>query len=217
MNDTGKKNLLSQASVISMGFTQSMIKKLLPPPTLKTNPMYRSAAPMKLWEEETVLAVMETQEYKSLWEKAKERQKKASCVAKIRSDKLCEEAEGKARTLQVKVLKKEVLLKRTLEEKAEWYCETQKLECDDFKLVLANNVKTADEETKSRWVVNYIRHNLVDIENGGYDEFLFQLKGKVGINAYLIFRQRVLEKIAQIYPEYADECLRQIKEASKYS
>ena len=55
-----KKKMISQKTVIEMGWTKAMIAKLLPEPTLKPNPNYRSAAPMKLWIEEEVIAAMQT-------------------------------------------------------------------------------------------------------------------------------------------------------------
>lgn len=54
------ESLISQTTILSMGFTKSMIDKLLPAPILKQNPRYKAAAPMKLWKEADVLAVMET-------------------------------------------------------------------------------------------------------------------------------------------------------------
>lgn len=56
-----------------------------------------------------------------------------------------------------------------------------------------------------RWVVNYIRHNLIS-----YDSTLFDNKGKVGKDeAYPIFKKAVLDRIAATYPKYAAECQRQ--------
>lgn len=42
------EKMITQSAVLSMGFTKSMIDKLLPAPTLKQNPHYKSSAPMKL-------------------------------------------------------------------------------------------------------------------------------------------------------------------------
>ena len=68
------------------------------------------------------------------------------------------------------------------------------------------NAYTANEETINRWIVNYIRHNLVS-----YDNFLGSIDGKVGsVEAYPEVKIAVLEKIANTYPKYKDECERQI-------
>ena len=42
------KEYYTQTEVKELGFTNKMIKELLPPPAFKQNPMYRNAAPMKL-------------------------------------------------------------------------------------------------------------------------------------------------------------------------
>ena len=66
MPEKQKEQLISQATVLSMGFTKSMIDKLLPSPVLKRNPHYASSAPMKLWREDDVRSAMETQEFQTM-------------------------------------------------------------------------------------------------------------------------------------------------------
>lgn len=70
MPEKQKEQLISQSGVLSMGFTKSMIDKLLPPPILKRNPHYASSAPMKLWREDDVRSVMATQEFQTMAAKA---------------------------------------------------------------------------------------------------------------------------------------------------
>ena len=63
----------------------------------------------------------------------------------------------------------------------------------------------ADEQTKQRWAVNYIRHSLTT-----YDADLYENKGRVGKDeAYQMYRSAVLDKIAEAYPFLAEECARQ--------
>lgn len=80
MPEKQKEQLISQSGVLSMGFTKSMIDKLLPPPILKRNPHYASSAPMKLWREDDVRSVMGTQEFQTMAAKAAAR-KAASAKA----------------------------------------------------------------------------------------------------------------------------------------
>jgi hypothetical protein len=62
-------------------------------------------------------------------------------------------------------------------------------------------------ETPQRWAVNFIRHNLTS-----YNGRLATIGGKLGVaDAAQRIRQRVLEKIAEVYPEFAEECDRQIR------
>lgn len=70
MSAIQEEKLITQATVLSMGFTKSMIDKLLPAPTLKQNPRYKSSAPMKLWKEADVLAAMETDAFREAAAKA---------------------------------------------------------------------------------------------------------------------------------------------------
>lgn len=68
---------ITQAAVIDLGFTKSMIKTLLPEPTLKTNPIYKCAAPMRLHRVADVNAAMETEAYKVMIAKADARRASA--------------------------------------------------------------------------------------------------------------------------------------------
>ena len=49
MNENQKEEMITQSTIIGMGWTKTMITKFLPEPTLKDNPHYQNAAPMKLW------------------------------------------------------------------------------------------------------------------------------------------------------------------------
>ena len=52
MNDN---KMITQSRIIEeYGWTKSLISKFLPDPVLKANPHYRKAAPMRLWDEDTV-------------------------------------------------------------------------------------------------------------------------------------------------------------------
>lgn len=80
MKEKASESLIPQTTVLSMGFTKSMIDKLLPAPTLKQNPRYKSSAPMKLWKETDVLAAMDTDAFREAIAKA-ERRKAAAAKA----------------------------------------------------------------------------------------------------------------------------------------
>jgi hypothetical protein len=55
MNDN---KMITQSRIIEeYGWTKSLISKFLPDPVLKANPHYRKAAPMRLWDEDTVKQV----------------------------------------------------------------------------------------------------------------------------------------------------------------
>jgi hypothetical protein len=57
------KDMLTQSQIIEMGWTKSMINKLLPEPILKENPRYRNSAPMKLWDKDVFESIMQKNAY----------------------------------------------------------------------------------------------------------------------------------------------------------
>lgn len=72
-----REKMVCQSTILEMGWTKSMIARLLPEPTLRPNPYSKEKPPMKLWREEDVLACMETEEYKALHAKAEKRSRTA--------------------------------------------------------------------------------------------------------------------------------------------
>ena len=96
------------------------------------------------------------------------------------------------------------MIRNTISHKNAWKQEQAELRgYYDYFWVDAGDV---DEDTLNRWIVNYIRHNLV-----AYESSLRKIKGRVGVDeAYIDLKKSVLEEIALAYPKYADECRRQI-------
>ena len=189
MNDN---KMITQSRIIEeYGWTKSLISKFLPDPVLKANPHYRKAAPMRLWDEDTVKQVMTTSEFQDAMEKANKRKKSASKAVETKYSNMNHSVQLFIDSITIKVLSDEELKTKALKAKQEWYLK---------------NAYTANEETINRWIVNYIRHNLVS-----YDNFLGSIDGKVGsVEAYPEVKIAVLEKIANTYPKYKDECERQI-------
>lgn len=190
----GKEKLLSQSAVLSMGFTKSMVNKLLPTPILKRNPYYASASPMKLWREADVLTVMQTHEYCEMAEKAAGRKQAAEKAVKTKAAKAESIADDLIVSIRVERWDMEALERATLSAKQQWYYEH-----DNFDML------TPDHETLERWMVNFIRHNLCE-----YDDKLDGLRGLVGKEGlYKRLKAEILLKISQVYPELEPECKRQ--------
>lgn len=191
--------MITMSTVLSMGWTKTMISALLPEPTLVDNPYYRKAAPMKLYREQDVLEAMESEKYKSALEKANKRKISAQKATKTKTDALAKSMAAFIDSVSVDVIEDATLVKETIKAKNEWYNYIGRY--DEF--VTQTNV---DGYTLQRWVVNYIRHNLVS-----YDYGLYKMKGKTGKNAlYAPFKNAILEKIAVAYPQYAAECRNQM-------
>lgn len=188
------EKLITQAAVLSMGFTKSMIDKLLPAPTLRDNPRYRSAAPMKLWKEADVLAAMDTDAFREAAAKA-ERRKAAACKGVDTKRKNAELlADELISAIHVQRIELPELEKLALAAQQRWY---------DFRG--RGEIEFPDRETVDRWMVNYIRHDLCE-----YDDSLYTLfrPGKMADKdkLYPKVKHETLAKITQIYPELAEEC-----------
>jgi len=180
-----------------MGFTKSMIDKLLPPPVLKRNPHYASSAPMKLWREDDVRSVMGTQEFQTMAAKAVAR--KAASAKAVETKRKNAEAIADELIASIHVTRWDmpILEEATLNAKQEWYLEHGNVD------ILSPNT-----ETLERWMVNFIRHNLCE-----YDDKLINLFGLVGKEElYHRLKTETLAKIAGVYPELDVECKRQAQE-----
>lgn len=193
--EKSQEKLISQSTILSLGFSKSMITALLPEPILKRNPHYASAAPMKLWKESDVHAVMETEAFRQALEKSlcrKKSSEKAVATKRKNAEALLDEI---IETLVVVRLELPELRDLTLRAKQDWY------DWHDGGLIT-----DPDAETVERWMVNFIRHRLCQ-----YDSGLIDIFGKVGKQElYLRLKIETLEKISDVYPELSDECHRQI-------
>ena len=197
-----KPKMITQSRIIEeYGWTKSLINKFLPEPTLKKNPYYSSAAPMKVWDEEIVKKVMKTSDFQEAMEKASKRKNAADKAVATKRDNMFNRTEQFINSIKITVLPENELKRRTLYAKQCWY---DFHSSDDY--CYEKNAYSADDETINRWIVNYIRHNLV-----AYDHFLNNIKGKVGsMDAYPEVKIAILQKIAIAYPQYKEECDKQI-------
>ena len=200
------EKMIAQTTIIEMGWTKTLIAKFLPEPTLKPNPYYKKAAPMKLWRESDVMEIMETPEFIEAMEKAAKRKAAAEKAIQTKVNILAQEMERVTASLNVKIVPEESLANRAISAKNLWNEEKANMRNDWFYCpIIASDV---DKATLDRWVVNYIRHHLVK-----YDKALGRMDGRVGkYDIYPDMKKAVLRKIAEVYPSYAEECQRQIDE-----
>ena len=81
MNDN---KMITQSRIIEeYGWTKSLISKFLPDPVLKANPHYRKAAPMRLWDEDTVKQVMTRMQKNLWWQRASIQDCSLACKIKL--------------------------------------------------------------------------------------------------------------------------------------
>lgn len=194
--------MITQSTVLEMGWTKTLIKRLLPAPVEKKNRMYPHSAPYKLYEKTVVLATMETDAFKEAMAKVEKRRESACLAVATKTKHLTDEIMEGVRSFDIQVIPDDELRARTLQAKRDWYIDHEQYE--------NIYVEDADEATIQRWVVNYIRHELVIF----YDRNLGCLEGKVGkYDAYETYKTEILRMIAEKYPKYANECDRQIERA----
>lgn len=197
MRKMEEEKLVTQSTVLSMGFTKSMIAKLLPAPTLKQNPHYKSSAPMKLWKEADVLAAMDTDAFREAAAKAERRKAAASKgidTKRKNAEVLADELISAIRVQRVELPELERL---ALDAQQKWY---------NFRG--RGGIEFPNREDVDRWMVNYIRHELCE-----YDDSLYTLfrPGRMANKDMLYpkIKNETLAKIAQVYPELAEECKKQ--------
>ena len=190
---------LTQSAILERGWTKAMLK-FLPAPTERRNPYYRSAAPMKLWQAADVEAVENSDAWREAKARADKRKANAGKAVATKKAKLEAEVDAALESVTVERVELPKLRDMTLGAKAEW---------KEFHGDYDSDPWAAPDYVVTRWVVNFIRRNLV-----AYDYTLGLWKGKTGITAeYPRFKNGVLAKIAAAYadaPEIAEECRRQM-------
>lgn len=192
-----KGKYLSQREVMERGWTKAMITKLLgDPDQLKANPMYKAAAPMRLYSVKRVIKTEGGQEYTTLRAKAdKRRDAMRPSIEQRRSDTLAE-----VKNVHVRI--KKLSLEHYQREAVESYNELH----DPFDPVDLKDVKERNPDFLDRITVNHIRHNRTC-----YDEKLVEQAGKIGVNAAQeIVRAKVYKAIMDTYPQLTEECQRQL-------
>lgn len=194
-----KPEYYSQTTLKSFGFTAKMIETMLSEPVLKPNPHYKCAAPMKLWLITEVDAVMQTDEFKEAVKKRESRRQGAAKAVETKRAKLHAEILEKCKHIKVRRWDLTKLRRQTISDKQAWYNYQSMLRDGRCEY---RDADTADDDTVQRWMVNFIRHNLTE-----YDDVLYEMSGRVGCHdEYYHYREAVLAKIAEVYPELKDEC-----------
>lgn len=186
---------INQTAVKSMGFTDKLIRELLPAPELVNNPHHISGAKMKLWKLSDVEAAMRSPAFQDALDKKEKRRKSAEKGVATKRANLEADTVRFLGCIHIQRIDMNQLRERTLQAKRRW-CELH----DDYSDIYAN-----DEAAVMRWMVNYVRHEMTL-----YDDQLYQMKGKTGIHEmHDKMHDLILDKIAETYPELADECMSQ--------
>lgn len=189
------------------GWTATLIQRFLGESDREVrNPVFRSAAPMKLYAIHRVEEAEKTPAFRQAQVEAKVRSMRAQSVAEQRRKELISLVEKTP--IRVKVLERLALRRKAIanynERQAAWWCEIGQFRGAEMRAA----DESASESFLLRIETNYARHVLTS-----YDSELAALFGQVGVSAASdIIRRRVYEKIAETYPHLRDECERQQSE-----
>lgn len=194
-----EKEMINQTALLERGWTKSMIAKLLPDPILKKNP-YNKSSFIKLWDLETVKQIEQQPSFLDAQRAAEKRKASAKKAKETRFNNLMAIVQTAVDSTKIKMLDDETLRRRAILHAKERY-----LKKSGNEYFNANNL---EEATICRWVVNYIRHQLIKCNYyATYDDVLYDFRGKLGKDdLYLYYKSSLLDKIAAAYPKYADEC-----------
>lgn len=186
------------------GWTPAAIKRFLgDPDRTASNPVYRSAAPMRLFSLARAVAAEDTDEWRHWRDLAVQRSARGRAVAETKRAALL--AEVAKLNIRVPVLDMDVLAEQAVEHRNLMNEDWADRRGYDPEPATVDGV---DPATLHRWCVNYLRH-----ARTVYDAALSGLYAKVGRAAATdAIRDRVYAAIADAYPVLVDEARRQAAE-----
>jgi hypothetical protein len=198
-----KELYVSMKGLKAEGWTDKLIQKFLgEPDKTARNPMFASAAPVKLYNRTRVLSVSQTKEFLEEKQKADVRKESARKAVLTKKDALMSKIEQLE--IQVKTLPPEKVKSLAIDAYNDHKAYISMEYGHDCEFA---SKKNNDKNFLDRIVVNFIRHELTS-----YDHSLEIIAGKVGASLALAeIRRKVYAAIAQAYPVYAEECKRQLE------
>ena len=193
-----RKKRIALTTVKQMGFTDKLIKTLLPEPKLVRNPHYGCAPPMKTWEEETVLEATKTQMFIDEQAKRQRRKESAKKGLETRKQNLIDEMIKRADNAEVKRVELSEIKDHL---NYEWNYINSKLLISgtmDYK----PKIYDVDDEEYVDYILECLTSYKTDIK---------ETWGKAGGDqAFDIYFEKIMEKVATVYPELKEECQAQI-------
>jgi hypothetical protein len=196
-----KPAYLTAVSLRERGWTPAMIRDLLgEPDETRPNPVYRSAAPVRLWDEDRVTGAEAATGFAGLAARGARRSAAGTAAADSRRAALA--AEIAAVIITVPVLHRDALTRRACDayNRRQWDVRADA----DWDWALAS--ENSDPAFLERIAVNYLRHELTD-----YESHLDAIAGRTGVrDGERLVRARVYDAIASAYPDLAAECRRQL-------
>lgn len=194
---TATTSYLTQTAVKERGWTDWLIRQFLPSPDqTRRNPCYRNAAPMKLYAVDRVVAAEATSEF--MEHPAHKRRQSAQRAVETKRQQLSAHLD----TIEIQVPVVDNLVD----------CACQSYNDHNWRSEWA---ATPDSERSflDRICVNYLRHRMTS-----YEYHLDTIAGRVGVaDGYIEVKSKVLNAIADAYPNLAGECSRQESSMLQYA
>ena len=176
-------NYYNQKKVKSLGFSDRLIKELLPEPILEKNPHHEDGHLMKLWPKSIVKAAMKDQRFLSYQLERQHRSISMKNIAGLKRYETILEVNKALKDLTVTVYPYEVLLAKT----KKFYIRS---ESDRIHFA------TISPKKLNRFLLNYVRHRCTN-----YEKIYQELYGKYGcVDAYVYLREEAMKAIARFYP-----------------
>jgi len=188
------------------GWTKGEIDKFLgAPDATKTNPMYRSAAPVKLYCRKRVAKIESSKKFKDQRLKNKSKREKLKEATKKRMDDKRLDLIVWIELLDINVPR---MSEESLYKKACFHYNNMWSDRGEYDKFASPK---SDKQFLNRISVNYLRHCCTK-----YEETLESMFGKIGNKeGYKLLKVRTLEAIGVMYPYLRDECVRQEEEMRK--
>ena len=185
-----ENKLLKTAEILERDWTRGLIKKFLSEPD-KIHKILTSVGKAHLYDENRVLLIEQTEEFKAAKQIAMKRRNKSIEITEKRKNDVLAQAQA----LSINV---------------------RRIDIDKLTKLVVNEhnygMPVTDENVLERMTVNFIRHELTEYDKNLSDQF-----GKIGkVEAVKIIRRNIFKEMLRIYPEFSYQIKKQAAEREIY-
>ena len=188
-----KDEFLTASGLKERGWTTKLIRDFAgQPDKTEKNPVYKSAAPMKLYLLKRIKRIENTKKFREALDKSRKRKESGRKSAETKRQQTIEYAESIV--IRVPLIDRDKLIAKACKEYNEWQSE----KCWDYEPATPDS----DMRFLSRICTNYLRHKCTR-----YEKALDKMFGKTGVQeGHDIVRKRVNEAIFEQYPWINRDC-----------
>ena len=196
-----KEEFITASGLKERGWTKKLIDTFLQyPDKIETNPVYKSAKPMKLYSLDRVKKAERRKKFKEEFEKAKKRKASARKGVETRVSNLLDWIDSIE--IKIPLIDQDKLIDIACKSYNEW--QEYKAELRDYECDYKCAAKDSDPEFIARICRNYLRHQCTS-----YERQLHKMYGKAGVQeGHDILQNRINDRINSMYPfigDYSDK------------